>query len=92
MEELHERIGAPLLAAAVPEKGRMFVTSALAPASSMLAFIALANGTYSKNEGGRQICPTVFMVSEGRIVGVAKPGEPEPEPKKGLFGRLFGKN
>lgn len=92
MHELHERIGAPLLAAAVPEKGRMFVTSALAPASSMLAFIALANGTYSKNEGGRQISPTVFMLSEGRIVGVAKPGEPEPEPKKGFFGRLFGKN
>ena len=94
MQELHGRVGAPLLAAAVPEKGRMFVTSALAPATNMVAFIALANGTYSKNDGGRQICPTVFIVSEGRIVGVAKPGgsEPDPEKKKGFFGRIFGKN
>jgi hypothetical protein len=90
MQGLHRTIGAPLLAAAVPEKGRLFVTSAVASPETMHAFMALARGAYERNEGGRQLSPTVFLIMEGRITGVAQATAGEPEPKKkGFFSRLF---
>ena len=92
MKSLHERIESPLLAAAVPTKGQLFVTSAVAQPETMLGFLAVARGVFEKNEGGRQLSPTVFLVSEGVIQGVAKAttgSEPPPEKKKGFFKKLF---
>jgi hypothetical protein len=96
MKELHRRLESPLLAAAVPEKGQLLVTSAVAGPEKMLPFMALANGIYERNNAGRQISPTVFLVSDGAIQGVAKRGE-EPAKlggddangKKGFLKRLF---
>lgn len=91
MKAMHERVGAELLAAAVPEKGRLLVTSAMVP-DHIPRLMAVAKGAYERNEGGRQISPTVFLVSEGNACGVARlgpPAEPEPEKKKGFFSRLF---
>ena len=93
MKALHRTIGSEVLAAAVPEKGRLFVTNAIAQPEAIHAFMALARGAYERNEGGRQISPTVFLVMEGEVKGVAKLGgpteEPEPPKKKGFFSRLF---
>jgi len=72
MQRMHALIG-ELLAVAVPEKGRLFMTSAVADADRIAGFLALARGVFERNEGGRQLSPTVFLVSEGKIVGVAQP-------------------
>lgn len=90
MRAMHTRLGVELVAAAIPEKGRLLLTSAVASMETMSAFMAIAKNTYEKNDGGRQVSPTVFLVSEGRIVGVAK--VEAPPPKKGLLARLFGSN
>lgn len=84
---LHRRLGAQLLAAAVPEKGHLFVVDATSGPEVITAFMALAQGVFQKNEGGRQLSPTVFLVSEGNVVGVASVGE--PVKKKGFFSRWF---
>ena len=87
---MHASIG-ELLAAAVPEKGRLFLTNAVAKPETIAAFVAIASGVYQKNEAGRQLSPTVFLVSDGNIVGVAQPSEsPAPEPaKKSWVKKLF---
>jgi hypothetical protein len=72
MQSMHAHIG-ELLAVAVPEKGRLFMTNAVAEAERIASFLALARGVFERNEGGRQLSPTVFLVSEGKIVGVAQP-------------------
>jgi hypothetical protein len=72
MQQMHAHIG-ELLAVAVPEKGRLFMANAVADADEIAGFLALARGVFERNEGGRQLSPTVFLVSEGKIVGVAQP-------------------
>jgi hypothetical protein len=86
MKSMHERLEAQMLAVAVPAKGQLLVTDAIAKAETMLGFMAIARGIYEKNEGGRQLSPTVFLCAEGRLQGVAKAAPPE---KKGFFKRLF---
>lgn len=90
LRAMHASIG-ELLAAAVPEKGRLFLTNAVAKPETIAAFVAIASGVYQKNEAGRQLSPTVFLVSDGNIVGVAQPSEsPAPEPaKKSWVKKLF---
>jgi hypothetical protein len=89
MKSMHDRAGSPLLAAAVPAKGQLLVTSAVAGPETILGFMAIARGIYEKNEGGRQLSPTVFLVSEGKITGLAKATEQAPTKpeKKGFFRR-----
>jgi hypothetical protein len=53
-----------------------------------LAFMALARGAYERNEGGRQLSPTIFLVMDGSVSGIATAAEPEPK-KKGFFSQLF---
>lgn len=72
MQRMHAQIG-ELLAVAVPEKGRLFIANAVADIQQVAGFLALARGVFDRNEGGRQLSPTVFLVSEGVIVGVAQP-------------------
>jgi hypothetical protein len=78
MHSLHARIG-ELLAVSLPEKGRLFVTSAAQPPDAIIAFMSIAQGVFQRNEGGRQLCPTVFLVSDAKIVGVAQPSTSEPD-------------
>ena len=85
-------VGSELLAVAVPSKGQLLVTSAVARPEIVGAFMSIAEGIYKKNEGGRQLSPTVFLVSEGKITGAARlASEPPPPPKekKGFLKRLF---
>lgn len=93
MKALHERIGSPLLAVAMPVKGQLLVTDAVSNANVIGGFMAIATGQYDKNEAGRQLTPTVFLVSDGVITGFAKATSEAPkksaEQKKGFFKRLF---
>ena len=52
-----------------------------------IGFMAIAQGAYDQNEGGRQLSPTVFLVMDGVVSGVAT--RAEPPKKKGFFSRLF---
>ena len=72
MQRMHEQLG-PLIAASVPEKGRLFLMAASDDADALAGFVALTRGVHQRNEGGRQISPTVFLVAEGQIIGVAAP-------------------
>lgn len=80
---MHATMG-ELLAAAVPEKGRLLLTSAVADADAIAGFMAVARGIYDKNEAGRRLSPTVFLISDGNIVGVAQASPPEPPPRLGM--------
>jgi hypothetical protein len=86
MKSMHERMKAQMLAVAVPAKGQLLVTDAIAKPETILGFMAIARGIYEKNEGGRQLSPTVFMCADGVLQGVAKATPPE---KTGFFKKLF---
>ena len=89
MKSMHERLKTPMLAAAIPAKSQLLLTNGVEGPETMLRFMALARGLYEKNEGGRQLSPTVFAVAEGVIVGVATTASEAPPKKKGFFGRLL---
>lgn len=89
MQRMHRELGTQLMAAGIPEKGRLLLTNALVEPDVMLGFMAVVRGIYEKNENGRQISPTVFLVSDGALTGVAQAGEPKPVKKKGWFSRWF---
>ena len=72
---------------AIPEKGRLFAMNAAVPPEQTLVFFTIAQGAFERNEGGRQLTPTVFLVMDGVVSGVAAPTE--PAKKKGFFSRLF---
>ena len=90
MNRMHAELGAEAIAAAIPEKGHLFLTNAVAQPETIRAFMAVAQGAYERNDGGRQVSPTVFLVLKGAVVGVASVSSEEEAPKKkGLFSRLF---
>lgn len=76
MQQMHERVGTELLAVGVPVKGRMFVTNAVQDPQQILGFAAIVEGQFREGEGA-PISPLPLLVSEGRIVGVLRLGEPE---------------
>ncbi len=90
MQRMHGIIG-ELIAAAVPEKGRLFMTNAAVDPQAIAGFVAIARGVYQKNEGGRQLSPTVFLVSQGQIVGVAHTEDPDSSKVDPLSGKPAGK-
>jgi hypothetical protein len=89
MTRMHAEIG-ELLAVSLPEKGRLFITNAVADPEAIGGFMSLARGVYERNEGGRRLSPTVFLVSEAKIVGVAQASE-TTAPERGEAGQDRGK-
>ena len=89
MQRMHREVGSQLMAAGIPEKGRLLLTDAGVGPDLILGFMSVVRGIYEKNENGRQISPTVFLVSEGELTGVAKAGEAKPVKKKGWLSRWF---
>ena len=67
MRTLHERLGAELLAAAIPCKGLLFVTGKIAP-PAVLKFALMAETQYRDAEGGAP-SPVVFLARDGKVVG-----------------------
>lgn len=104
MKELHERLGAPLLAVGVPRRGLMFVASAVQEPQRIGILAAMIGHEHEKG-GSRAISSAVILVSDGEPTGIALPypsrpllddaaprRDTAPEQKKpGFFRRLFGK-
>lgn len=78
MTTLHAALGTPVLAASVPAKGLLFVATALSDA--LPVFMGLTRQHFDE-AGGSALSPTVFVVSEGSVVGRAsiRPAEPDDE-------------
>jgi hypothetical protein len=94
---LHARLDSPLLAAAIPVKGRLFFTSALAEPARVVALGMLAAQQHDEAPPNQRLSTEVFLVSEGKVVGIARAngdatraqGGQEPK-RKGFWARLFG--
>ncbi|MBK9036825.1 MAG: hypothetical protein IPL61_37175 [Myxococcales bacterium] len=89
LRRLHAELACELLAVAVPAKSRLLVTRGVASVEAIGAFMTVVRGIYDEDEGGRQLSPTVFLVSDGAIVGVASATAPK---KRGFWARLFGRS
>ena len=101
---LHARLDAELLAAAVPLRGVLIVTTAQLDAAQMARFAALVATRYDE-AGGRAISPTILLLRDGRIAGfvhderadragtapVHADTSPEAPKPPGLLRRLFGR-
>ncbi|MBA3396212.1 MAG: hypothetical protein H0T89_26515 [Deltaproteobacteria bacterium] len=68
MRGIHVRLDAELLAAAVPTRGLLIVTSAQLDASQIARFAALVADRHDEG-GGRAISPTIMLISKGQIAG-----------------------
>jgi len=97
MRTLHARLGATMLAAAVPRKGRLWVHDGVVDPEVLGAFLAIVTGEYDKAPPSERLGTTLFAVVDGEVVGVAritgKDGQPiehEAPRKKGFWSRLFG--
>jgi len=71
MRAMHARIGAEILAVAVPARGLLVVTAADLEPAQIARFVALARLRYDEG-GGRGISPTVMLVSDGQIAGFVR--------------------
>jgi hypothetical protein len=102
MKAMHRRLETGLLLAAVPAKGILMVTNAVTEPAQTLGFAAAVQGQFEGAEHAHQLSPVLYLVQEGRLVGVARPtsadgpteplideADPEP-PKKSFWQRLFG--
>lgn len=103
VDRLHVRLRSDLLAAAVPTRGLLIVTTAQ-DASQMARFAALVATRYEE-AGGRAISPTILLLRDGHIAGfvhderadradtapVRAETQPETRKRPGLLRRLFGR-
>jgi len=97
MRSLGKRLGSGLLAAAVPKKGLLLVTSALVDVELMTSFMAICAGYHRDASQQEALSPVPFLVGEdGSVQGVVRAqgsdDQVPPPKKKGLFSRMFGKN
>ncbi len=69
MRGLHARLGAPLLAAAVPRKTTLLVTSAMIPLETMAKFLHLAERKHAEDEPTLPLCAQPLLVQDGLVVG-----------------------
>lgn len=84
MHSLHARLRQELLAVAVPNKGRMFVTAGVQSPENLLRLVSIAEGSFAKE--ANPITPMVFGVMNGKVSALIRP---EPPKKKGFWGKLF---
>jgi hypothetical protein len=73
MRELAARLGTELLAASVPRRGLLFVTSAIQEPQRIALLMALSAHEHD-NAGGRAISAAVLLVQDGTVVGLATTG------------------
>ncbi len=102
VRRLHDRLDSDLLAAAVPTRGLLIVTTARLAPAQMARFAALVATRYDEG-GGRAISPTILLLRDGEIAGFVHDersdradtapvrADTAPERKPGLLRRLFGR-
>ena len=90
---LHRRLGADLLAAAVPSKGVLLITTEVGP-PGIVGFALLAQTQYRSSGGAPPLSPVVFLITDGKVVGhvgtASGSGGSAPSSKKRGFWGLFG--
>lgn len=95
MGTLHARLSSKLLAAGIPAKGQLWVTTALTEPAQVGVFAMLVRRRHEDSPPNERLSTEVFLISDGTVVGVARGGAPQqPEdnkPKKGFWARLFGR-
>ncbi len=98
MRGLHARLGAELLAAAVPCKGRLWVHNGVAKPEVLGGFQNIVNHDYDKAAPNERLGTTLFAVIDGEVVGLArltrsdgKPVEHQAPKKTGFWAKLFGR-
>jgi hypothetical protein len=89
MRDLHDRLGAPLLAVGVPRRGLMLVASAMHDPKHLVGFRAMVEDEHEEG-GGRAISEVVLLVEDGVPTGIATLDQPVPK-RPGFFARLLGK-
>jgi hypothetical protein len=72
MRGLEARAGSPLLAAGIPAKGLLLVTSAVVQPETMGGFMAICEGRYNDAAPRERVSPAVFLVQEGAVCGVVR--------------------
>jgi hypothetical protein len=97
VERLHTLLDADVLAAAVPCRGLLLVTSEQGQLARFAALVA----TRFEEAGGRAISPTILLLREGRIAGFVHDERADragtaseradPAAETGLLRRLFGR-
>jgi hypothetical protein len=96
MLRLQRRLGAEMLAAAVPHKGLLLVTEHVVP-PGVAGFVAAAVALHGNSGGAPPLSPVVFLVKDGKVVGhieteprrdAAPAGRPRPaRPRPAPHGR-----
>lgn len=78
MKALHQRLGAELLAAAIPHKGVLLVTRQVVP-PIVAGFVALTAALHENTQGAPPLSPVVFLVKDGKVVGHLEAKSKGPE-------------
>jgi hypothetical protein len=73
MRQMEQRIGVPLLAAGIPVKGLLLLTSAVVEPETMGGFMAICEGRHRDAAPRERVSPAVFLVQEGAVCGVVRP-------------------
>jgi hypothetical protein len=92
LRSLHTRLGG-LIAVAVPRRGLLLATAA----TVVQGILALRTIAEHEATGSRRISPSVVLVQDGEIIGLARVGDPPAAPaapakKPGWLRRVFGRN
>lgn len=78
LRDLQGKLGAELLAAAVPHKGLLLLTDRVVP-PEVAGFVALAAVLHRETRGAPPLSPVVFLVRDGEVVGhIETEGKAEP--------------
>ncbi len=80
MRALHDELGAPALAAAVPARGELLVSGDADHPARLARFCAFARLRFDE-AGSRQITLRVLRVEDGEVVSCLPEAEPESEPE-----------
>ncbi len=99
MRELHDELGAYMLAAATPARGLLLVTDA-GDSTHLSRFSQIAKLRYD-DSGGRAISPAVMLVTDGKVTGCIADEQPDTRqlradtepgsPRRGILKRLLGR-
>jgi hypothetical protein len=104
VEAMSEHLSTDLLMAAVPVKGELWLTSAVATEEAIGTFAGVVTRRYAETPANQRLSTKLFLLSEGRPVGVAHlagegpgagdTGPPEtngaPDDGRGSWAKVLG--
>lgn len=85
LRDLQRELGARLLAVGAPRRGMLLVVDGGLPPRRLLGFSAVVQGQFERAESP-PICPTVFAVDDGQVIGLLASAPPERHGLRALVG------